>query len=88
MSDKAKLGDWLACDKIEVLACCNIWFLVKLALSVATSTLRIRDSAELRFSILTDKLDKELSRRLLNAPKVARLVFKLPKAVSKVPKKA
>ena len=49
-SCRTACGAWLACASIAVPACCRIWFLVRVTISSAMSTSRMRLSAEVRFS--------------------------------------
>ena len=49
-SCRTACGAWLACASMAVPACCRIWFLVRVTISSAMSTSRMRLSAEVRFS--------------------------------------
>ena len=51
-----------------MLACCRMLFRVSCAVSNATSTSRIRDSAALRFSLVIARLLIVLPRRFWTAP--------------------
>ena len=79
---RAKEGLWFACERIEAAACCRIWLETSFEDSAATSTFLTRASAACWFSIEMDRLLTVASNRLINAPRVARLLVMVPIAVS------
>ena len=63
--------DWgmrLACPTMAVADCTRIWFRVKRATSPAMSASRMADSAAVRFSTVTDRLEIARVSRFCTAP--------------------
>ena len=72
----------MACERTESDACWRIEFLVRSAVSFATSTSRIRDSAAERFSDVAEMLRYVLERRFWTAPRLPRKLVTESIAVS------